>query len=269
MPYRPAHLIVGWTVGLLIAGMVLDAATGLIDLIVTLKYPHFYDMTSTAPMQPGEEAVALIGLGVGLLMVLLYIPTVVMFCVWLFRMSKNARALGAQGMKHSAGWAVGSFFVPILNLFRPYQATAEIEKASDPHAGPTNWSHTSGSGKVGLWWGFWLTSGFISQIAFRMSTSSDPDIAQASSVVGVFSSAVNILSAWAAIRVIRHLHDLQETKVRVQPQAVQSTCLGCGYDLRGTPGVACPECGTPIPGRGEWDTEHAPPDPNTEWSPLD
>ena len=265
MPYRPANTIVLWTIGFLYTGLALVAIYAALNLVIFLQYPDFYDINTTKPLLPGEQLVGMAMMGVGLLMLLVHVPTVVMFCVWLYRMGKNTRALGAQNMKYSAGWAVGSFFIPILNLFRPFQSVREIEQASNPHAGPTNWYHVQPSGKVGMWWAFWLLSSFMTRVVTRMSLSNDSKVAHTSSLIGLVEAGITIVATLLAIRVVRYLHRQQEEKVRIQPQAVQATCLGCGYDLRGTPGVACPECGAGIPGRGEYDDEFSAPVPSEQW----
>ena len=35
-------------------------------------------------------------------------------------------------MSRGAGWAIGPWFVPILNLFRPWQIAVETWEGSDP-----------------------------------------------------------------------------------------------------------------------------------------
>jgi hypothetical protein len=69
----------------------------------------------------------------GLATVAVYIATAVAFLMWLYRASNNVAAFG-QRTQHSSGWAVGSFFVPIMNLFVPYQATKDIWQKSEPDA---------------------------------------------------------------------------------------------------------------------------------------
>ena len=54
------------------------------------------------------------------------------FILWLFRASRNLRALGNQSVEYSPGWAIGAWFIPIGNLFIPYQVTAEIWNRSHP-----------------------------------------------------------------------------------------------------------------------------------------
>jgi hypothetical protein len=51
-------------------------------------------------------------------------------------------------MTYSSGWAVGYFFVPLLNLFRPYQVMQEIWKASE---NPRSWHGARDSIFVGIW----------------------------------------------------------------------------------------------------------------------
>lgn len=262
-PYRPANNIVSWIVGLLYASVICDTLIILTEASIVSLYPGFYD--PMAAMQPGEEALGYATLGVGLLVLLVSIPTIVMFCVWMFRVSKNARALGAREMRFDAGWAVASFFIPILNLFRPYQAVKEIELASTPDAGPLDWQRRKPSGIVSTWWAFWIIGGIINYIASNMGNSPDPDTVSLSAYPSILGSLLSIFAAFCAIRVIKHITLLQQTKVQLQPDAVQRTCLGCGYDIRGTPGTHCPECGTPIPGRDTYQDQHTAPDPTEPW----
>ena len=54
-----------------------------------------------------------------------------LFCLFMPRANRNARAFGSS-MSISPGWAAGWFFVPIANLWMPYQAMKEIWQGSDP-----------------------------------------------------------------------------------------------------------------------------------------
>lgn len=55
------------------------------------------------------------------------------FCfVWIYRMTRNARAISAAPMDVSPGMAVGWFFVPFINLFMPYISLREVVRASSP-----------------------------------------------------------------------------------------------------------------------------------------
>ena len=64
-------------------------------------------------------------------------------------------ALGSPGLRFTPGWAVGWYFVPIANLWKPYQAMKEIWRASK---NPGNWQAETTSGFLGWWWFWWIIS---------------------------------------------------------------------------------------------------------------
>jgi hypothetical protein len=65
------------------------------------------------------------------LFVLLTLVAVVIACIWQHRAASAARALGLPA-RHSPGWGVGSWFVPVVNLFVPYQAIRDCLPPGDP-----------------------------------------------------------------------------------------------------------------------------------------
>jgi len=81
---------------------------------------------------PGGVVVLLVqGLG-ELLSAGVYVATIIIFLMWLYRCYTNLPAFVAYraNIGYSPGWAVGSFFVPFANLFVPYQATKELWRKS-------------------------------------------------------------------------------------------------------------------------------------------
>ncbi len=81
----------------------------------------------------------------------------VFFYIWVFRCYKNCRGFTAN-IRFSSGWAVGYFFIPIWNLFRPYQVMQEIWKIStNPYRAQSN----NDSYLVGIWWGLYLLINLI------------------------------------------------------------------------------------------------------------
>ena len=83
----------------------------------------------------------------------------ILFGKWIHRAYRNLPALGAREPRLSPEWAVGSFFVPFLNLFRPYQVISEIWKASDPDLNETDRSSRRRATTppwIVAWWAAWL-----------------------------------------------------------------------------------------------------------------
>ena len=68
----------------------------------------------------------------GLVLDLAAIAAVVVACMWQYRAASTARALGLPA-KHSPGWGVGSWFVPIVNYWMPYQAIRDCLAKDDPN----------------------------------------------------------------------------------------------------------------------------------------
>jgi hypothetical protein len=70
--------------------------------------------------------------------ILVGIATGVAFLVWLYRAHENLRAFRAETLDFTPGRAVGSFFIPFVNLVRPYQVLREVWRASDPSLSPSS-----------------------------------------------------------------------------------------------------------------------------------
>lgn len=94
-----------------------------------------------------------------------FVLTSVLFLSWFFRVHKNLAALGYRA-EVTPRWAVGCFFVPILNLIEPYKAMKEAWVLSDappiqldPHAG-SRFRDPQAPRRLTWWWAAWLLTNF-------------------------------------------------------------------------------------------------------------
>jgi hypothetical protein len=119
---------------------------------------------------------------VGLAQLGLFIALAVIFLMWVHRANKNLRALSGESLKFTPGWCVGWFFIPVANLFKPYQAVKEIwtvshgarpDDGSTGVAPPRDGAATPrrGHALVGWWWGSFLLTNALGQAAWRSSMS--------------------------------------------------------------------------------------------------
>lgn len=100
---------------------------------------------------------------------LLILTTIVTFAIWINRSCKNAWLLDPPRMSTTPRWAVGYYFIPILNLWKPFSAMKEIRSAS--HGNDNAMKNI-----LGLWWTFWLISNFVANLSTRNFTETDtPD----------------------------------------------------------------------------------------------
>jgi hypothetical protein len=147
----------------------------------------------------------------------------IIFMIWFYRSHKNLQAYNSMGLKYSPGWAVGSFFVPILNLFRPYQIAQEIWTASDPQASTVGWKQSKLSIVVIFWWLsvilyyviIFSTMGFSVWIGIQSAMNGvEPDIAQITTV-GIPILIGYVLYSILSITLVNLVNDRQEEKAEI------------------------------------------------------
>ena len=141
----------------------------------------------------------------GLLQLTVFLTTAVGFLRWIHRAHVNIRGLGAKNLNITPGWAVGWFFVPIMNLWKPFQAMKELWQASQ---NPDAWESETPSGLLTAWWTLWLLSNVLAQTSLRLSLSGgEPSVLP--EVCALLSDIVDIPLTLVALRLIRSLHEMQ------------------------------------------------------------
>ena len=142
-----------------------------------------------------------------------FIITGIVFLKWIYRANVNSRGFGATDMSHTPGWSVGWFFVPILCLFRPYQAMKEIWQVSK---NPSDWSAQQGGTVLTAWWTLWIIASILGQISFRMSTDTIEQLKN-STMVSMVSEAEGIALCIVAIMLVKTIAGRQEALVNANP----------------------------------------------------
>lgn len=212
--YRSGHLRA-------IAAMLLLGASAGVHLLSALLHAFIAGGVLGGPdaAAAGEETLSVVdalNAVVLLLNFFVYLAAIVAFLLWIHRAYSNLRPLGARQLNDTAGWAVGSFFIPILNLFRPYKAVREIWRwskpvtdAGDEIAGLSFTADTSAP-LVGWWWGFWIVSNVASNLYYRLSD--EKGAAEAIPWLGLLNDIATIVAAAVAILMIRAIDRMQEDK---------------------------------------------------------
>jgi len=212
--YRPFRALAWWLAGMLLVSLALNVTLSGLDLLVALRFPALLD-PDTQPTNPTELALLLAVVLVGLAYVAAFAACVVLFCVWIHRANRNARALGAEGLEYTPGLAVVWFFVPFFNLFKPYFAVKEIYQASDPEAilaedpgAPLSihWSNVPVPTQLRLWWIAWILSNLLDSASLRFSLNGADALSAWLSMAG---AAVVIPCTLLAIWVILEIRDRQ------------------------------------------------------------
>ncbi len=205
--YASAHSRARITRMLLIGLAVMSGLSLVISPLELLFFPLSDDEVAAEGI--GTLLFALVLLGLGLLQIMLYVSTVVVFLMWLYRSYENLPAFGTpvRSLEYSSGWAVGSFFDPFVNLVVPYRAVRELWQKSEPFE--TSLGSQSPPAILPLWWGFWIVSNIASNISLRVAFSDD--IARENVVtIGLIADALNIISAIFAVIVVGEIVGRQE-----------------------------------------------------------
>src|ERR671914_512028 len=105
---------------------------------------------------------------IGLIQTALLIAVAVFFIRWLRLAYRNADVVAPGVRRYKHGWAIGAWFVPFLNLWRPKQIVNDVWRAGDPagapHAAPLPaW--------LNLWWAGWVITNVLAQVAGRLALS--------------------------------------------------------------------------------------------------
>ncbi|RUO34082.1 hypothetical protein CWE14_06485 [Aliidiomarina soli] len=163
---------------------------------------------------------------VGFLFLIIFAVSGFMILRWIHRANHNARALGANNMRFSPGWSIGFYFIPVLALWKPYQAMKEIWQASKK---PSDWESQYTSGIVQLWWLVWLASSFLGYALLRsaMRVEDLQDLIN----LNIFDQVGCVLSIFLALiflNIVKRIHNFQTSHLASTHNEMQATPASVG-----------------------------------------
>ena len=138
---------------------------------------------------------------------LLVLATLIVFGRWIVLAHRNLPALGAQYLEYRPGWAVGWFFIPILNLWKPFQAMRSLWQYSHsvhkPDLQDSTWV-------LGVWWALWLIHSFIGN--FSLNTTHTIDALTITTQVAIVDCVVYIFLCVVAAILVDRIWKAQEAQ---------------------------------------------------------
>ena len=104
----------------------------------------------------------------------IWLLTSIVFMVVVARLARACEELGTQDLKYTS-YAVVSYFIPFLNLVRPYRAMQEVWTSTEPNKDSSSFgaSFSQPSSLVKLWWGLWIISRIYGNHVLRAASSAD------------------------------------------------------------------------------------------------
>ncbi|WP_028777300.1 DUF4328 domain-containing protein [Shimazuella kribbensis] len=128
----------------------------ILSIIVSFRKINIYSGKTISQLNSDMDILKISQLSqyAGLLQLSVFCITVIFFSLWIFRIYQNMSALEASDyLRMTPGWAVGWYFVPIANLFKPYQGMKDVWNACD-----TEYDKQRGHSLIKWWWIIFLLS---------------------------------------------------------------------------------------------------------------
>lgn len=147
---------------------------------------------------------------IGIIYLVIFIISAITFIQWFRRAYYNLH-LKTNDLTHEEGIAASCWFIPILNLYRPYQIMKELYNKTIElltNKGLTN--QKTNTTFLGFWWAIWIIDGIIGQFVFRFSLRAETlDDLNTVTIAGLIDNAVGIPLALLAIKVIHDYSKLE------------------------------------------------------------
>ena len=192
---------------------VIAIISGVLEYQLLSDFKNGVYISQELAVEAGKESDTRQGV-VGIAQLIISIVSGILILKWIYRANYNVRQLGATGMKFTPGWSIGWYFVPIINLWKPYQAMKEIWKTSSD---PLNWKTQSVSSILSWWWLFWITCGIAANISFRMTMRAEEiDEFIAANIITQVSDVIGISLNLITIAIISRVYKMQMTHTSVE-----------------------------------------------------
>ena len=216
--YVPLSKLHKWVVGLLIVAVIVEVAALLSDFseISLLQRFESGEFTSQAEALDAAETNDDRQASLGGLQVILLVATGIVFLRWVNNAYKNVARLGAHN-RYSSGWAIGAWFVPILNFFRPKQIMDDIWRASDPELPPDMGRRYDGApvpAAFHWWWAAWLVSNLTGLVFRGLSDGNTLSELQRASLFRAIGDGTSIVAGILLILIVRSTTERQEARAR-------------------------------------------------------
>jgi hypothetical protein len=132
--------------------------------------------------------------------------TAVLWLVWLHRAYTNLVFVGSKRVRFSPTWAVGYWFIPLVNVVRAYQVMKDLWLRSDSRNDRDGYDDLPAPALLRGWWGMWLAWAVLEPVFTHVAR--DARTAEQLSDVTHVGIAVGALGVVATVLAIRVVHEI-------------------------------------------------------------
>ncbi|WP_137401788.1 DUF4328 domain-containing protein [Echinicola rosea] len=149
---------------------------------------------------------------IAVLIVATYIVSAIVFLNWFRRAYFNLHKLMPGRLDFSEGWAVGAWFVPIINLYRPYRIMMELFDETFSYLRKkkvVSYSRHQ-EGLVISWWIVWILGSFIDRLSWKIYADANTiDELLDMTILDMVTSGIIIVCGVLAARIIKNYNLLE------------------------------------------------------------
>ena len=158
---------------------------------------------------------------IAVLYLMVFIVSGITFIMWFRRAYFNLHNR-VDFLEYSEGWAAGSWFVPIMSLFRPFKIMKEIYQVLLRILHKKEIKTNVSTQFLGWWWFLWVVNGVIGQMSFRLSMHAETlNELIKSTTIEMIGNVLGIPLAILTVKVIKDASIL-ETEVDLSPEVIAS-----------------------------------------------
>lgn len=148
---------------------------------------------------------------VSILVLLLLLGAGIFFIQWFRRAYYNLHQLSGK-LSYAEGWAAGSWFVPIMNLGRPYNIMKEMMNVAESMLVQANIVQEDPKRKrsVGIWWTLWIIISIVGNINNRIQAKSELlEVLKYTTVVNIALALAYIPLTIVTVKMIKNYAELE------------------------------------------------------------
>ncbi len=199
--------------------------TDVLNLASSLMQYELLDRIATGENFTQAEANAndLRETAVGILSVVMILISAITFIMWFRRAYYNLHQK-INYLKYDEGWAAGCWFVPFVNLVRPFQIMQELFNETIAYLKKMKQEipFDTNTALLGFWWTFWIIDNIIGQVIFRYARNAETLDQMTTLTVGyIVESSLSIICALIIIKIIKDYSKLETLLYEVNDEDIE------------------------------------------------
>lgn len=148
-----------------------------------------------------------------------YIISGITFIMW-FRRAYYNILLHVKICTWSEGWAAGSWFVPIMNLFLPCQIMYDLHTKTNKFLAEKNPNFTEkiSTNLIGWWWTTWIINGVLGQITSLLSDKNSITSMQNAMVSDIINNVILLINGYLITTIIKNYSKVEPLLQEINPE---------------------------------------------------